>query len=121
VIGHAPAGDLDQPAAGILGQALPGPLHGRREQRLLNRVLGGGEVPETPDDRTEDPRRQLAQQVLGTGVQGPDRQNKSSGGPLITWRTSIGMLNGAPPGPGAAEARAAISTARSGLSQSTIQ
>ncbi len=28
----------------------------------------------------------------------------SAGGPLITWRTSIGMLSGAPPGPGAAEA-----------------
>ena len=30
-----------------------------------------------------------------------------SGGPLMTWRTSIGMLKGTPPGPGAADASAA--------------
>lgn len=45
----------------------------------------------------------------------------SSGGPDITWRTSIGMFSGLPPGPGAAETYAARSIARSGLSQSTIQ
>jgi hypothetical protein len=33
----------------------------------------------------------------------------STGGALITSRTSIGMFNGSPPGPGAVEARAAIS------------
>ena len=43
----------------------------------------------------------------GGGIQGRGHQANSSGGPLITWRTSIGILNGLPPGPGAAEARAA--------------
>ena len=33
----------------------------------------------------------------------------STGGALITWRTSIGMFSGTPPFPGAADARAAIS------------
>ena len=37
------------------------------------------------------------------------RRHTSTGGALITSRTSIGMFNGAPPGPGAADARAAIS------------
>ena len=31
----------------------------------------------------------------------------SSGGPLITWRTSIGIVPGVPSGAGAADARAA--------------
>ena len=39
----------------------------------------------------------------------------------MTWRTSMGMFIGAPPLPGAADARAAISYARCGVSQSTIQ
>ena len=45
----------------------------------------------------------------------------SGGGALITGRTSIGMFNAAPPGPGAADAWAAIAYARSGVSTSTIQ
>lgn len=44
-----------------------------------------------------------------------------AGAALITCRTSMGMFSGAPPGPGAAEAFAAISRARSGVSTSTIQ
>jgi hypothetical protein len=43
-------------------------LHGRRDQCLLNGVLGGGEVTETADDRAEHLRREFAQQMLGTGV-----------------------------------------------------
>ena len=65
MIGHAPRGDLDQPAARIVGHAFSRPLHGRREQRLLHRVFGGGEVAEAPDHRAEHLRRELAQQVLG--------------------------------------------------------
>ncbi len=64
VIGHAPRGDLDQPAARIVGHALLRPLQRGGEQRFLHRVLGGGEVAEPPDHRAEHLRRELAQQVL---------------------------------------------------------
>jgi hypothetical protein len=37
----------------------------------------------------------------------PCHHSSSSGGPLITFRNSIGMFNGTAPGPGAADARAA--------------
>ena len=126
VIGHAPRGHLNQPGAWILGTAVPRPLDGRRDQCLLHGILGGGEVAETADDRAEHLRRKFAQQMLGSGIQRLrrhriSRHNKSSGGPLITCRTSIGMFIGAPPGPGAADARAAIRYACSGLSTSTIQ
>ena len=46
---------------------------------------------------------------------------KSGGGPLITCRTSMGMFSGTPPGPGAAEARAAMAYACSVVSTDTIQ
>ena len=117
---HAPRGHVDQPAAWVVGHALLGPLHRRREQRLLHCVLRGSEVAETPDDRPEDLRREVAQQALAGRVQAA-RRHRSTGGALITSRTSIGMFSGAPPGPGAADARAAISYARWGLSTSTIQ
>ena len=107
MIGHAPRGDLDQPAARVVGHALARPLQRRREQRLLHRVLGGGEVAEAPDDRAEHLRRELAQQVLARAVQS-SRRHMSTGGALITSRTSIGMFSGTPPLPGAADARAAI-------------
>ncbi len=41
-------------------------MQSRREERLLNRVLGGVEVAIPPDERAEDLRRQLPQQVLDT-------------------------------------------------------
>ena len=56
-------------------------------------------------------RRQFTQQMLGSHVPRFRRtacHSISSGGPLITWRTSIGMFIGVPPGPGAADARAAM-------------
>ena len=108
MIGHAPRGDLDQPAARIVGHALVGPLHRRGEERLLHGVLRGGEVAEAADHRAEHLRRQLAQQVL-VGGSVDAIGHTSTGGALITWRTSIGMFSGAPPLPGAADARAAIS------------
>jgi hypothetical protein len=40
---------------------------------------------------------------------------------IANCRTSIGMLVGTPPGPGAAEMRPATSQARSGVTTSTIQ
>jgi hypothetical protein len=39
-------------------------VFGRREERLLDRVLGGVEVAGSARERAEDLRRQLAQQVL---------------------------------------------------------
>ena len=69
---------------------------------------GGGEISEAPDDRAENPRGQLAEQVLGARVQGAGG-HISTGGADITCRTSIGMFNGFPSDPGADEARAAIS------------
>ena len=102
-------GDLDQPAARVVGHALARPLHGRRDQRFLNRVLRGGEIAEAPDHGAEHLRREVAQQVLGRRGSRRRWNHMSTGGALITWRTSIGMLSGAPPLPGAADARAAIS------------
>jgi hypothetical protein len=64
VISHAATGNLEQPSARIVRYALIGPLHGGREQRLLYRVLGGGEVLESPQHRAENARRKFAQQVL---------------------------------------------------------
>src|SRR6185503_20225911 len=104
VIGHPADGDLDEPSTRVLGQSLGGPLLRRGDERLLDRVLRRGEIAEAADDRAENLRRQLAQQALA-GKGG----HTSTGGPLMTSRTSIGMLSGLPPGPGAAEARAAIS------------
>ena len=106
VIGHAPRGDLDQPAARIVGHPLGGPLDGRGEQGFLNRIFRGREIAEAPDDRAENLRRKLAQQVLGG--EGWRTRHPSTGGALITSRTSMGMFIGTPPLPGAAEARAAI-------------
>ena len=99
---------MNQPAARVVGQAVARPLRGRGDQRLLHRVLGGGEIAEAADDRAEHLRRELAQQLLGAEIQRGARHRYSSGGPLITCRTSIGMFSGAPPGPGAADACAAI-------------
>ena len=79
-------------------------------QRLLYRVLASTEVAVAAEQRAQDLRRQIAQQVLGAGVQPRDHASgvQSVGGPLITCRTSIAMFSGLPPGPGAADASAAI-------------
>ena len=68
IIRHAPRGNLNQPAARIVRNAFPRPLNSCRDQRLLNGVLGSGEIMETADYRAEHLRRQFAQQALGTGV-----------------------------------------------------
>src|SRR5437868_507975 len=60
-------GDGGQPAARIGRHAVGRPLHGRREQCLLYRVLALLELPVATDEHAEDLRRQLAQQVLGGG------------------------------------------------------
>jgi len=95
-------------------------LRGSGDQRFLHGVLAGSEITKTSQRRAEHLRRQVAQQLLGSTVQRREG-HAVSGGPLITWRTSIAMLSGLPPGPGAAEASAAIWYARSVLATSTIQ
>src|SRR5439155_26884529 len=106
------------------------PVQGRREQRLLNGVLGGGEVAVPANERAEDLRRQLAQQVLDVGLHlqflppAVCRYSSISAASLgvlvITCRTWIGCCVATPPGPGTAEIFAAISSARSSDSTSTI-
>ena len=99
---------ISQPR-GLSGTPSSRPLQRRREQRLLHRVFRGGEVAEAADDRAEHLRRELAQQVLAGRRPSGAAVTLSTGGALITSRTSIGMFSGAPPLPGAADARAAIS------------
>ena len=60
--------DRHEPAARVVGNAVHGPLDRGREECLLDRVLGGVERAEAPDQRTEDLRRELAQQALDFGV-----------------------------------------------------
>ena len=108
MIGDASRRDLDQPAAWVIRQTIARPLRRRRDQGFLNLVLRGGEVVEPPDHGAQHLRREVAQEVLGRGVQRRGHQVRSLGGPLITCRTSIARLSGVPPGPGAAEASAAI-------------
>ena len=60
--------DRHEPAARVVGNAVRGPLDRGGEERLLDRVLGGVERAEAPDQRTEDLRRELAQQALDIGV-----------------------------------------------------
>ncbi len=120
LVGEPPHGDLDQPAARIVGKALDGPLPERRDKRFLDGVFGRREIAAPPDDGAEHLRREIAQPTLGVVIESRAR-HMSAGGALITCRTSIGMFSGTPPLPGAAEASAAIAYARSVLSQSTIQ
>jgi len=124
IIGHPPHRDLEEPAARVGRDPLLRPLRGRRDERFLNRVLRGREVPVTPRDRAEHLRCEVAQQVPEIRRRRPCRGvgiHASAAGALMTCRTSIGMTSGLPPGPGAADAFAAISYARSGVSTSTIQ
>ena len=108
VIRHAAGGHVNQPAARVVGHAFRRPLHAGGDERFLHRIFGGGEILEAADRRAENLRRELAQQILGGRVQSGIRHT-STGGALITSRTSIGMFSGFPPVPGAADAPAAIS------------
>ena len=96
-----------EPAAGVAGQPLGRPLRRRRDQRLLDRILRGREVVAASGDGAEHLRRKVAQQ--GPDVGGSPLGRQTSGGPLMTCRTSTGMMSGLPPGPGAPEILAAIS------------
>ena len=76
------ASDTRDPGAGICGNAVPGPALERDDERLLDRLLGGVEVPEDPDqgrDRTpglvpegavDDPGRRLYDEVSAAAVCG---------------------------------------------------
>ena len=109
VIGHAPACHLAKPAARIVRNAFFGPLHGCCDQRFLHSIFSVGEVMEAADDDPEHLRREFAQQVLGTVVEEPPAHGNSPETRLMICRTSIGMLNRIPPGPGPPDMRAAIS------------
>ena len=114
---HAPRGHSDQPAQWMFGHSAHRPLLGGDDECLLHSIFGIREVPVASSDCTEGLRRQLAQQSLGAR-----RPAHSSGsGALITSRTSMRCPMGAPPRPGAAEIRAASSTARSVDSTSTMR
>ena len=65
LVDQPPGGDGDQPAARVVRHAVGGPLRGRGQQRLLDGVLARVELAVAADQRAEDLRRQLAQQVLG--------------------------------------------------------
>jgi hypothetical protein len=90
LIGHAPRGDMDQPCARVLRQALARPLHRGGEERFLHGILGCGEIAEPAHDDAEHLRRERAQEMLDRGS-GPVRRHCSIGGALMTWRTSTGM------------------------------
>ena len=109
VIGHAPASDLDKPGARIVRRAFFGPLKRCCEQRLLDGVFSVGEIMEAANDDPEHLRREFAQQMLGTVIQQSLGHGNSSATLLMICRTSMGMLNCVPPGPGPPDIRAAIS------------
>ena len=90
LIRHPPGGDLDQPSAWIVGKTFTRPLLRGGEQCFLDRVLGNSEVAEATDHRAENPRRQLPQQVF-VGEPRCAARHTSTGGALMTSRTSIGM------------------------------
>ena len=64
-------GGPDEPRGRLSRDAVPGPVIGRGDERLLHRVLGGVEVACPSGDDAEDLRREVAQQVLDrrSGVQ----------------------------------------------------
>ena len=64
LVREAARGDRHEPAARVVGNAVRGPLDRGGQERLLDRVLGGVECAVAPDQRTEDLRRELAQQAL---------------------------------------------------------
>jgi hypothetical protein len=123
-------GGPDQPSGGPVRDAVPRPVVGRGDERLLDRVLGRVEVACPSGDDTEDLRCEIAEQVLDGGgdqtswpvaVSSQSSMAAAVPGPLpMIRRTWIGCWTGTPSSPGTAEYFAAISTARSSESTSTI-
>src|SRR4051812_31288613 len=119
MVRHSAQSDVIQPPARVYRYAFARPLVRRGDQRFLDRVLGDRKLFVTTRDNGEHLRREIAKQMLDVVV--PLRGTVSHAsvlGARITCRTSTGMLIAAPPGPGADEAFAAISYARSGRSTS---
>ena len=83
----AASATVSSQARGWSGTPVGRPLQRRGEQRLLHGVLAGVELPVPADQRAEDLRRELAQQVL-------DRASRAAsllrGGSSMIRRTSIG-------------------------------
>src|SRR5215475_12694183 len=110
LIGQTTSADGDQPAAGIVRDALRRPLQGRREERLLDSVLGKVEVAIAAHERAEDARRELTQQVLGG--KGGVRRHISAPASSMTGLTSTAQKR-------AAGSWVTISAARSMVSVSS--
>jgi len=60
-------GGPDEPCGGPVGDAVPWPMVGRGDKRLLDRVLCRVEVACPSGDDAKDLRRKIAQQVLDRG------------------------------------------------------
>ena len=113
-------GDHDQPAERVIRTTLYGPGGRGGDERFLRCILGGLEMAITTHQRAEDPRRQLAQQVLEFVVGRRQAQMSSSLRDSAIGRTSMTDAL-AYAGPGHFESSAAISLDRSKLSHSMIQ
>jgi hypothetical protein len=109
-VGQAAGGDGDQPAPRVVRDSLVGPLECGGEQRLLHGVLAEVEVAVATDERAEDLRRQLTQQVLRAGS--GRRAHISVPASFMTGRTSTAQNR-------AAGSCVTISAARSMLSASS--
>ena len=137
LVDEAVLGGREEPAVRRRRDALAGPVVGRRDERLLDGVVRRVEVARSPGERAEDPRRQVAQQVLDAGpgdVPGGGLAQRAcptcsrnapisaafDGASSMTWRIVMGCWIGTPFSPGTADRRAAISIARASDSTSTI-
>ena len=124
-----------EPAERVRGDAVAGPVVGRRDERLLGGVLGGVEVAAPARHCGDDPWRELPEELVHgpVGVRGrgqmalPEAVSRNAsiseafdGASSMIRRTWIGCWVARPPGPGTAESRAAISIARASESTSTI-
>ena len=121
----------DEPRGGPVRDAVAWPVIGRGDERLLDRILGRVEVACPSGDDAEDLRREVAEQILDrrvgaqigwpVAVSSQSSMATAAAGPLsMIRRTWMGCWMGIPSSPGTAEYFAAISTARSSVSTSTI-
>jgi len=77
IIGHAPRAHLNQPAARVIGQAVPRPLHRGRQQSLLHGVFAG---------RKSWNRRTTAPSTCGARSRSSCSQEASRGSRLtVVW------------------------------------
>jgi hypothetical protein len=64
LVDQSTSGDRHEPGSRVVRHARLGPLLCRGQQRFLHGVFAGVELAVSPDERAEDLRRELAQQVL---------------------------------------------------------